>query len=111
MGVSIDLSNQIRSTLKTFGLMAGKGMGRTFENRVRELIDARPTIAAIVEGREEVAPPGREQDHPGLGLAASICRTARSTWRAPLRDAWCGGHTGRPRKQPRSGGDDPSNLT
>lgn len=49
MGVSIDLSNQIRSTLKTFGLMAGKGMGRTFENRVRELIDARPTIAAIVE--------------------------------------------------------------
>lgn len=49
MGVSIDLSNQIRSTLKTFGLMAGKGLGRTFENRGCELIDARPTIAAIVE--------------------------------------------------------------
>lgn len=49
MGVSIDLSNQIRSTLKTFGLMAGKGMGRTFENRVCELLEARPTIAAIIE--------------------------------------------------------------
>ncbi|BDL41778.1 IS110 family transposase [Methylorubrum sp. GM97] len=49
MGVAIDLSNQIRSTLKTFGLMAGKGAGRAFENRVTELIEARPTIAAIVE--------------------------------------------------------------
>lgn len=48
MGVSIDLSNQIRSTLKTFGLMAGKGAGRTFELRVRELLADRPTIADIV---------------------------------------------------------------
>lgn len=49
MGISIDLSNQIRSTLKTFGLMAGKGMGRSFETRVHELIEARPAVAAIVE--------------------------------------------------------------
>lgn len=49
MGVSIDLSNQIRSTLKTFGLMAGKGAGRTFEAKVRELIVERPSVAAIVE--------------------------------------------------------------
>jgi len=49
MGVSIDLSNQIRSTLQTFGLMAGKGMGRTFEARVHDLIEARPAVAAIVE--------------------------------------------------------------
>jgi len=48
MGVSIDLSNQIRSTLKTFGLMAGKGAGRTFELRVRELLADRPIIADIV---------------------------------------------------------------
>lgn len=49
MGISIDLSNQIRNTLKTFGLMAGKGMGRSFETRVHELIEARPAVAAIVE--------------------------------------------------------------
>lgn len=49
MGVSVDLSNQIRSTLKTFGLMAGKDAGRAFEARVRALIDGRPTIAGIIE--------------------------------------------------------------
>jgi transposase len=49
MGVSIDLSNQIRSTLKTFGLMAGKGAGRTFELKVRALLAERPTIAGIIE--------------------------------------------------------------
>src|SRR5215213_7402286 len=48
-GVSVDLSNQIRSILKTFGLLAGKGAGRAFENRVRELIVERPSVAAIVE--------------------------------------------------------------
>ena len=49
MGVAIDLSNQVRSTLKTFGLMAGKGAGRSFEIRVLDLISERPSIAAIVE--------------------------------------------------------------
>ena len=49
MGVAVDLSNQIRSTLKTFGLMAGKGAGRAFEIRVRDLIAPRPSVAAIVE--------------------------------------------------------------
>ena len=49
MGVSIDLSNQIRSTLKTFGLMAGKGAGRAFALRVRKLLEGRPTLAAIID--------------------------------------------------------------
>ena len=49
IGVSVDLSNQIRSTLKTFGLMAGKGAGRAFASRVRELLDGRPTLAAIID--------------------------------------------------------------
>lgn len=49
MGVAIDLSNQIRSTLKTFGLMAGRGAGRAIEIQVHKLIVARLTIAAIVE--------------------------------------------------------------
>ncbi len=48
-GVSVDLSNQVRSILKTFGLMAGKGAGHTFAVRVRELLEARPTLAAIID--------------------------------------------------------------
>ena len=45
MGGSIDLSNQIRSTLKTSGLRAGKGVGRAFEQKARGLIADRPAIA------------------------------------------------------------------
>src|SRR3954465_10638382 len=37
MGVSVDLSSQIGSTLKTFGLMAGKGDFQTLEGRECEL--------------------------------------------------------------------------
>jgi transposase len=48
-GVSVDLSNQIRSILKTFGLMAGKGAGRAFALRVRELLEGRPMLAAILD--------------------------------------------------------------
>ena len=49
MGVSVALSNQIRSTPKTFGLRAGKGAGRAFACRVRELLGGRPTLAAIID--------------------------------------------------------------
>lgn len=49
VGISTDLSNQIRSTLKTFGLKAGKGAGKTFERNVRVLVTDRPAIASIVE--------------------------------------------------------------
>jgi len=49
MGVSIDLSNQIRSGLKIFGLVAGKGEGRAPAFRVRELLDGRPALAAIID--------------------------------------------------------------
>jgi transposase len=48
-GVSVDLSNQIRSILKTFGLMAGKGAGHRFALRVRDLLESRPSLAAIVD--------------------------------------------------------------
>ena len=36
-------------TLKTFGLMAGKGAGNPFAIRVRELLKERPSLAAIVD--------------------------------------------------------------
>jgi transposase len=48
-GISVDLSNQIRSTLKTFGLMAGTGAGHTFAVRVQELLEGRPWLAAILD--------------------------------------------------------------
>ena len=41
-GMSVDLSNQIRSILKTFGLMAGKGAGHKFALRVQELLEGGP---------------------------------------------------------------------
>src|SRR5215204_3073998 len=48
-GVSVDLSDQIRSILKTFGLMAGTGAGHSFAIRVGELLKGRPSLAAIVD--------------------------------------------------------------
>ena len=48
-GVSVDLSNQIRSILKTFGLMPGKGAGHRFAIRVRDLLEGRPSLSAIID--------------------------------------------------------------
>src|SRR5215217_6999641 len=75
-GVSVDLSNQIRSILKTFGLMAGKGAGHTFESRVRELLEGRPTLAAIIDPLLAAWQAVREQiavlDRRLIGLAKGI---------------------------------------
>ena len=49
VGVSTDLSNQIRSVLKTFGLRAAGSAGRAFEAKVREQIEGRPEVAGVVE--------------------------------------------------------------
>jgi hypothetical protein len=38
----IDLANQIRGVLKPFGLLAGKGSGRPFIERVRALVAGGP---------------------------------------------------------------------
>jgi transposase len=45
VGISIDLSNQVRSTLKTFGLRATGGAGRVFEAKVRAALEGRPEVA------------------------------------------------------------------
>ena len=44
-----DLSNQIRSTLKTFGLRANGGAGHVFEAKVRASLEGRPEVANVVE--------------------------------------------------------------
>lgn len=49
VGISIDLSNQIRSTLKTFGLRASGGAGRAFEAKVRTALEGRPEVAGVIE--------------------------------------------------------------
>src|SRR3954466_8227940 len=48
-GVSVDLSNQIRSILKTFGLMTGKGAGQKFALRVQDLLEGRPSLSTIID--------------------------------------------------------------
>jgi transposase len=55
-GMSVDLSNQIRSILKTFGLMAGKGAGHTFAIRVQELLEGGPRWLPSLT---RCLPPGR----------------------------------------------------
>jgi hypothetical protein len=45
VGISIDLSNQIRSTLKTFGLRASGGAGRAFEAKIHTALEGRPEVA------------------------------------------------------------------
>jgi transposase len=49
VGISIDLSNQIRSVLKTFGLRADGRAGRMFEAKVRQQVEDRPEVAGVAE--------------------------------------------------------------
>ena len=49
VGILIGLSNQIRSTLKTFGLRASGGAGRAFEAKVHAALKDRPEVAGAIE--------------------------------------------------------------
>lgn len=44
-----DIENDLRGSLRTFGLKIGVVAGSKFDSRVRELIDGQPIIAAIIE--------------------------------------------------------------
>src|SRR3712207_3631558 len=44
----IELSNQIRGVLKTFGLIVGKGSGRVFEGNVRALLAGNAKLVRVV---------------------------------------------------------------
>jgi transposase len=48
VGISIQLSNQIRGVMKTFGLIVPKGKGRVFDGNVRELLDGNDDLARII---------------------------------------------------------------
>lgn len=45
----LDIENQVRGSLKVFGLKLGKITRRQFEARVLELVEDRPTLLAIVQ--------------------------------------------------------------
>lgn len=47
-GMSIQLSNQIRGVMKTFGLIVPKSKGRVFEGHVRELLTGHDGLARII---------------------------------------------------------------
>lgn len=47
-GMSIQLSNQIRGVMKTFGLIVPKSKGRVFEGHVRELLAGNDSLARII---------------------------------------------------------------
>jgi transposase len=49
VGMATDLSNQLRSLLRTFGLRVAGRAGGAFAARVREQVDGRPEVAAVVE--------------------------------------------------------------
>jgi transposase len=46
--IALDLSNQIRGMMKTFGLVVPKGAGRIFEHHVRERLSGEVTLSAII---------------------------------------------------------------
>ena len=48
IGISTDLSNQIRGVMKTFGLVVPKGGGRIFEANVRALLEGEEALAGSV---------------------------------------------------------------
>lgn len=48
LSISIQLSNQIRGLMKTFGLIVPKGRGRVFDGKVRELLAGNDDLAAII---------------------------------------------------------------
>lgn len=47
-GMAIQLSNQIRGVMKTFGLIVPKSKGRVFEGYVRELLTGNDSLARII---------------------------------------------------------------
>jgi transposase len=49
VGVSTDLSNQLRSVLRTFGLRVTGRAGGAFEAKVRGQVEGRPELAAVAE--------------------------------------------------------------
>ena len=57
VALRVDLGNQIRGILKPFGLLAGKGVGKTFAEKVRSLVPDSPlhdVVEALLRSWEAI---------------------------------------------------------
>jgi transposase len=83
--ITIELSNQIRGVLKTFGLIVGKGSGRVFEGNVRALLAGNAELARIVlpllEAWRDLRARATELDRQLVAAAreSAACRLLMST--------------------------------
>jgi transposase len=73
----VDLANQIRGTLKPFGLVVGKGGGRPFIERVHSLVAGGP----LQEVAEAYWPHGRPPAARWPPSASVLLPSAARTWR------------------------------
>lgn len=48
LSISVQLSNQVRGLMKTFGLIVPKGTGRVFDGHVKSLLDGNDDLARII---------------------------------------------------------------
>ncbi len=78
--ICIELSNQIRGLMKTFGLVIPPGRGRTFEQNVRELLDGNDALSPIIMTLLEAWCGMRRQ---AAKLSRQLMATARQS--APCR--------------------------
>jgi transposase len=75
----LDLANQLRGALRTFGLMLDTGGARRFEAQVREHLAARP----------DLAPLGSALLEAWIALRRQVCRLDREIRAAVRRDRAC----------------------
>ena len=87
-----DVANQIRGTLKTFGLVLGKVAAGAFEARVRQLIAGNPLLVEVVEALLKVWRTTGEQLvtlHRRVLRLAQTDETCRRPMTVPRGDGRC----------------------
>ena len=86
---AIAIENELRGTLRNFGLKVGMVGTVKFETRIRELVENLPDLAVLVEPLLVVCRVLREQIARHRGMKKAIVALARRRWRdrsAPPRD-------------------------
>lgn len=79
--ISTQLGNQIRGTMKTFGLIVPRGKGGAFENNVRNLLDGEEGLARIMLPLLEA---WRDVRKRAADLDRQLLATVRKSQRAQL---------------------------
>lgn len=111
--MQIQMSNQIRGLLRTFGLIAPKGVGGVFERNARALLEGDVALARIIlsllqawsdmrrqvaELNRQMVAMGRESQHcrllmsvPGVGIVTATAFTAAIEYPANFKNSRCVG--------------------